>query len=529
MDINVSDLKKKIVDSKLNDKDSQLIYSNLLLEHALAEGKDEDIACAYLWLADYSYYVKKDMIGLDLYLDKAKMHLTMEPSSDLIQYYTLKAMNNDATYDLLSRLDAYLEIINNGKIIGDELNVAIANGNIAELFHLCRDYQTALTYGITVYEQYIKLPKARDVNKTILLTNIVECSYYVKDAEKAWYYIKELEKILATFAHYKIYLNICYLRYYSMKQMVTDTLRLERILFDQLKSADANLDTKYECLIIMMEAMLTICAAKEMEKLILYIESIFNESDVNRWLQILKMRIEYYTMIDDKIALGKQYQIYVKTYERVEKANQETKIKGVRANIEIQDIKRQKETLLVNNRSLETETMIDEMTNLYNRRYFNTVLLKLEQDKTLHYLGFSIFDVDFFKEYNDTYGHLMGDEVLINVAQILKNTKDKRITPCRFGGDEFICIFVNMSDEEIENYIIGVMNQLKETPIPHSSSKCTNVVTLSIGYGMEIVSEELNQKQLLERIDHALYVSKRRGRDIYTRIRMEGGKHEERK
>lgn len=526
MDINVIELKRKIVESKRNDKDNQMKYCDMLLKHALKEGNDENIAYAYLWMADYSYYVKRDMNSLDSYLNKAKAHLSMEPSYNLIIYYTLKAMNNDATYDLLSRLDAYLEIIYNGKMIGDEVNVVIANGNIAELFHLCRDYQTALAYGITVYEQYKKLPNARDVNKTILLANIVECSCYVNDANHALYYIEELEKIPQTFVYYKIYLNICYLRYYSMKPMAADALQIERVLLHQLKYEDANRDTKYECFMIMVEAMLTIRAAQEMEELIIYMESIFNESDANRWLQIQKMRIAYYTLMNDKSALAKQYQIYVKTYARVEKANQETNIKGVRATIEIQNIKRQEKTLLENNRSLETESMIDVMTKLYNRRYFNAILTKLQQEKTLEHLGFSIFDVDYFKEYNDTYGHIKGDQVLIKVGQILRNTKDNRITPCRFGGDEFICVFANMSDEEIGDYIISVMKQLKETAIPHVSSKCTAIVTLSIGYGMENVNKDFNQDQLLERIDQALYESKRKGRNMCTKIRMAGDSFE---
>lgn len=526
MVFNSSELKKKIVDSRCNDKDNLLLYCDMLVKCALAEGNDSDVAYAYLCMAEFSYYVKRDMVGLDLYLNNAKVHLSMEPSRDLIQYYTLKAMNNDSTYDLLSRLDSYLEIIRIGGIIGDELNVITANGNIAELFHLCHDYETALTYGITVYEQYKKLPNARDINKTILLTNIVECSCYVNNFDKTLYYIEELEGIPDTFDRYKIYLNICYLRYYSMNHLTEEALRTEKILFEQLKGLDANRDTKYECLIIMIEAMSTIGEAKEMEQLILYMEATFKEEDANRWLQIQKMRVEYYTMLDDKVALGKLYKSYIKANEQVEKANQATKIKGVRANLEILNTLHKEEALLVNNRSLETELMVDAMTGLYNRRYFNFTLSKLQQEKTLQYLGFAIFDVDYFKEYNDVYGHLKGDQVLIKVGQALKNTDDERIIPCRFGGDEFISIFVNMSDEEIEQYIVGVMEQLEQATIPHTSSKCKPIVSLSIGYGTGIVCENFNQNQLLERIDQALYGAKRRGRDTFVKIRAAGGRRE---
>lgn len=522
--MDVSELKRKISENKITDREKQLAYCDMLLSHALAENNKEEITAVYLWLAEYNYYVKRDMIGLDYYLNKAKQYLSTEPSRNIIQYYTLKAMNNDSTYDFLSRLDAYLEIIYNGKIINDELNVVTAIGNIAELFHLCHDYQTALSYSINVYEQYKNLCKARDINKTILLINIVESSCYVKDMEKAQHYIEELEKVPSSFAEYEIYLNLCYLRYYATKQIVEEALRIKQILVDLLKHIDVSRDTVYECFTIMIEAMLSIQAAQEMEELIERMESLFNESDMNRWLHIQKLRIEYYTLINNQSALAKQIQIYVKLYERVKKTNQETKIKGVRATLDIQKMKRQEELLLVDNRSLETDSYVDGMTKLFNRRYFNGLLNKLVQDETLQILGFAILDVDYFKEYNDTYGHLKGDQVLIKVGEILKNTTNERIHPCRFGGDEFTCIFVNMQEVEVEDYICNVIKQLTEVDIPHNSSKCENRVTLSIGFGVEHIYENFNHNQLFERIDQALYGSKRKGRNRVTKIRMAGGR-----
>lgn len=526
MNIEALAWKEKIKESKVSDKEHQLLYCNELLHHAQARNNSEDIAYAYLYMADYAYYVKRDMSELDFYLSKAKQYMRMEPSRNVIQYYTLKAMNNDATYDLLSRLDAYLQIIYNGQIIGNELSVITANGNIAELFHLCHDYQTALTYGIKVYEQYCTLNNAIDINKVILLTNIVESSCYVKDEEKASIYITELINLQCDFAQYQLYLNICYLRFYVMKNLSTKALHMEQELFQQLQTLDISRDTSHECLMIMVESMLSIHASQVMIELIEYMETIFVERDTNRWLQIQKMRIEYYTLIDDVVSLGKQYQYYLQTYELVEKANQETKIKGIRANLEIQKIIHKEEILMNSNRSLTNESTIDMMSKLYNRRYFNIMLEQLQQDATLRRMGFAMFDVDYFKEYNDVYGHIKGDQVLIHVANILKNTKDQRITPCRFGGDEFICIFTNMEDAEIKVYIQNVMNQLKELAIPHNSSKCKVIVTLSIGYGSQRINHQFHQKKLLESIDQALYASKLKGRDTFTQINMEGDMYE---
>lgn len=525
MSIKVSELKKQIIERNFDDRDNQLVYCRMLLEHAQKEHNEEDIAFAYLWIADYYYYVKRDMNALQANLELARKHMTSQPSRNLIHYYILKAMNNDSTYDVLSRLDCYLEIIKNARALNDKLSITTANGNIAELFHLCHDYKTAQTYSVTVYEQYKVLENARAYNKAILLTNIVELSYYANDASKALYYIEELKNLHGDFKLYPIYLNICYIRYYTMTLQMEDTQRLERELLQQLKLVEANRDIKYECLIIMIESMLAMKAADEVFELIQYMETLFSESDINRWLQILKMRIEYATLLHDTEMLTNEYKRYIKAYELVEKANQDTKIKGLRAHIEIQNIMKHEETLLVDNRSLENESMLDMMTKLYNRRYFNNCLVKLQQRTSLQSSGFALFDVDYFKEYNDVYGHIKGDQVLIQVADILKNTNHKNIIPCRFGGDEFICIFIDMDEEAIEAYIRNVMKQLKATAIPHIASKCTSIVTLSIGYGMRSIHEGFHHDELLEEIDKALYVSKQKGRDTFTKSRTDGDQH----
>ena len=90
-------------------------------------------------------------------------------------------------------------------------------------------------------------------------------------------------------------------------------------------------------------------------------------------------------------------------------------------------------------------------------------------------------DIDYFKEYNDYYGHNSGDVVLKKVALCLKEEADDRITPCRYGGDEFCCICENMTPEEMSNYLKDIRGRLETLAVEHVKSQAAGIVTLSAG------------------------------------------------
>lgn len=526
LDKDIIEIKNKITDNNFSSREERLEYCNLFLKYSLEENNQDDIAYAYLSLASYYANVVHDTNMLNKYMKKARKYLSNEPSPNLIIYHTLKALNDNTTFDLLSRLDSYLEIIRVADILGVPSKAYFAYGNIAELFRLCQDYETALEYSIETYEKYKSNSENYTNNKVITLTNIVELLNYTNKVDEIPFYIKEIEKLNWNSKVYPILLNICYLRLYSMRHDNENVITTNEKLLDLIRSFPSSKSFKYDCVVIMIEAMMHINAFEEVQKLITFMEETFEVTDINEWLQIQKIKIEYFKETQDEESLKQQYLNYFRAYERVEKEKQATKILGIRAHIEIQDILKHEKKLLVDNKSLKNESMIDVMTQLYNRRYINTFFLNIVNDTSINTLGFAIFDVDYFKEYNDTYGHLMGDQVLVDIANILKSTDNPNIKPCRFGGDEFVCIFTNMTDVEIESYIIGILEKLKKKAIHHSSSKCSNEVTLSIGYGVSNLDKNFNYKNLLENIDTVLYNSKRKGRNTYTKYTNEGDDNE---
>jgi len=179
--------------------------------------------------------------------------------------------------------------------------------------------------------------------------------------------------------------------------------------------------------------------------------------------------------------------------------------------------KRREEELEQSRRELERISRTDGLTSLYNRRYFNRVMsdsLNLAK-RTGQCLTLAIMDIDFFKAYNDHYGHLEGDNVLIRVSgavqELFRRSSDHVF---RLGGEEFALLICgdlnNDSPEEIGERIRRKVESLR---IPHKKSQIADFLTISVGVVSLSVHQELQDTDLYRMADLALYEAKEGGRN----------------
>ncbi len=162
---------------------------------------------------------------------------------------------------------------------------------------------------------------------------------------------------------------------------------------------------------------------------------------------------------------------------------------------------------------------IDELTGVYNRRY-----LKEKQEEEIKKfiakkIPFSVVmvDIDHFKEINDTYGHLKGDEIIKRFAQFLKNTLRSMDTVVRYGGDEFVCVMPHTVKHDAEVTYRRILKNCKEQKFEELN------ITLSAGIA-SYPDNGQDFEELLNAADQALYDAKRSGRD---RIKTPGEKKAE--
>ncbi|MCL2764347.1 MAG: GGDEF domain-containing protein [Treponema sp.] len=179
-----------------------------------------------------------------------------------------------------------------------------------------------------------------------------------------------------------------------------------------------------------------------------------------------------------------------------------------------------------NNLDLTDKVHYDALTGIYNRRFMEDNLKRII--KTLSRsagseLSVLMMDIDFFKKYNDTYGHSEGDICLKAIAET--------ITECllrpddfvaRYGGEEFVVILPNTDESGARVMANKILANIQAKNIPHEKNEVASCVTTSIGITTSEVKRGQEGSAYIKRADEALYVSKQNGRNRYTFIELKG-------
>ncbi|WP_413164059.1 diguanylate cyclase domain-containing protein [Capilliphycus salinus ALCB114379] len=181
------------------------------------------------------------------------------------------------------------------------------------------------------------------------------------------------------------------------------------------------------------------------------------------------------------------------------------------------------EQLQIANEELQYLAHYDQLTEVANRRYFDEYLekewdrLKREQAP----LSLILCDVDYFKRYNDTYGHLAGDRCLTQVAQaISRGVKRPADLVARYGGEEFVVILPNTNAEGAVEVVRQIQQEIQQLNLPHSTSLAAKQVTLTFGIAWVYPSSASSTQTLIDRADQALYQAKDAGRNSYSLIEL---------
>jgi diguanylate cyclase (GGDEF)-like protein len=158
----------------------------------------------------------------------------------------------------------------------------------------------------------------------------------------------------------------------------------------------------------------------------------------------------------------------------------------------------------------------DGLTGLANRRYFDACLATeiRRASRSGEPLSLILIDIDYFKLYNDAYGHQGGDECLKRVAGCLQAVCQRAADlPARYGGEEFVLILPNTTPEGARIVANSLAAAIASLEITHARSKVSNVLTLSQGIATLLPGVEMEPDLLIEHADQALYRAKERGRN----------------
>jgi diguanylate cyclase (GGDEF)-like protein len=198
--------------------------------------------------------------------------------------------------------------------------------------------------------------------------------------------------------------------------------------------------------------------------------------------------------------------------EITEKLNAEI---AVRQKKELKELEL-KSQLELKNKELERLSFLDGLTGIANRRFFKTVFNK-EWNRSIRensHISLIMLDIDYFKNFNDTLGHLRGDDCLKQISQVLKNSL-KRSTDMasRFGGEEFAIVLPNLTTVEAMKLAQQIKSSIDQQRIEHPSSVISKYVTVSMGIATIVPTMNDQSETLVSAADHALYMAKNKGRN----------------
>ncbi|MNO23755.1 Phytochrome-like protein cph2 [compost metagenome] len=179
-------------------------------------------------------------------------------------------------------------------------------------------------------------------------------------------------------------------------------------------------------------------------------------------------------------------------------------------------IEESRKQLIELNRQLQEWSMADGLTGAANRRHFdeylgNQLIQSIEEHKPISLL---LIDIDYFKRYNDTYGHIQGDRCLQAVVNSIKSSfppTDGLIA--RYGGEEFAVVLPGYSADRATETADKVCALVKQLRISHENSKVADVVTVSVGVATAYLKEDKEYTKLIKSADNQLYKAKSMGRN----------------
>lgn len=509
-----------IIEVRYSDLEQEREACQTLLELSERENNLHGIAFAHTYFGDY-YIALNDSTQCGYHLQMAIPICLDNAFTDLLlRIYNLYGICYESLSDEQTALQYYLMALNLAEKNHNPAIESILYNNIANNFELFKDYEEAEKYYSRACSFFEELPLTLPNQKYICLRiwgNLAEVYRALGRLEDMASYLNLCEALTGDDIRYTKALVLCrgWCGYYTDTKDVQKAEAYARRLLDCI-AAEPQADKFMSCemLIGICGTMISAGCASISKDILSCILSMLNNEEADRLQRIQKLKTHYCEVFGTEAERNEAYREYYRIMNGIDENLNQVRALGLRNIIYLDTLKN---NLVSEKDSLNEEAHLDELTKLYNRRHFNKSISKAFSDPGVLRMGFIMIDIDYFKEYNDTYGHAAGDTVLKTVAGILTEHAPAEILCSRYGGDEMACLCINISDDKIEKFIKSVQTSLSRLCIEHVNSRCTPFVTLSIGYSSSLRADIEAADLLFDKADQALYASKNSGRNAYTK------------
>lgn len=420
-------------------------------------------------------------------------------------------------------VESYLKAADYAKKAKLYYELAMIMGNIAMLYIEIKDYDVALTYCNEAMGYYERADENEFYyfNLCIILQSITEIHIQKGKYEEADKFLNKMFDIieLAEIKNRRVDKTPIYMIasvYYNNIGNVEKRDEYIAKSLEEIKVEKQVLEI-YESVTEFANLLLDYEKYDEFLEIIAYYDDYDITSMRDCILEIQRVKMRYYDIMNNLEEYVKCSRIFLECYDdKIKNHNNDIKhIIDLRRNLN--STREENDEIKEYSEMLKQKAETDELTGLANRAGFNTyserMFEKAYNDKIR--FGVAIVDIDFFKQYNDRYGHLKGDECLKIISNILLDEKNENVFPARYGGDEFVIIFNNLNQKQIMDIIRRIKAKVKEAAIPNEDSKVDEFVTLSQGAFVKVPNGQNKLWDFMSKADDVLYRVKKFGKNSY--------------
>jgi diguanylate cyclase (GGDEF)-like protein len=458
----------------------------------IAFGKKEKdsklLGFAHYYLAEAFFFEnesKKSMKNLV----KGLKYLQEAPVNNLLaRSYNMLGIHSDNQGNIPAAIDYYLTSLKYSQEIGQEYEAGMANSNIGQIYALLQNYKTSIRYlekAISFWNKRAENPYIT-MNIVMLETTIATCYYRLGDMKSTLDYFHKVEQERDKYqedTHFLVVILIFETMIYNVqKEYEKRDERIDRLvaLFENIPS----LMNIYDEVFTLCEILKEIKRYDALWKIVEKIEILSKQAGItNMQLRVLKMKMQTYQLMKEEEAFLQSCAEYFKLSEKLENENRTIAKRAIELRMDLEQVREKQDLIQQENKLLQEKSERDPLTMLPNReklnQYSETAFERCYNNQTS--LGIEIFDIDFFKQYNDTYGHQAGDKCLKKIAQLLHELMEKGIFCARYGGDEFIIIYEDMTDEEIMEIAQKLREDVINLKLKNKNSPVDPYVTISQG------------------------------------------------
>lgn len=516
---------KEVMKYRFDEPQKAYNISVDILKYAKDSSNWYEMAYAYLYMGDTLLTMGRGDEAIE-YMLKSKNYSERYGYEELLmKNYNILAVTYMVQGDDMLAVENWLLSLELAAKLNDYVYMGALYNNIGALLHNRGDTEG----GVPFFKKGIEVTKIHNIKDENLIYNsskveiniaagCIKNDEYIKAKEhldKAMEYMKDehynysemiMINVRAMYAHIYIGLGDNGKAYESCKDIINN----DATYFEAIEAFDNFIE--------IADALIEMERYEEAKRLLnIFIEINDREYNATRRAMICEIYIKLCKRINEMVDINYWYEQYYKSSMDIRKERHEGVITALDNRQRLEAERAINTRLQKDNIELIKESEYDELTELRNRygikKYFASIYGEAKEKN--ENICVVMIDVDYFKLYNDTYGHLAGDECLRRVADIIRKSFDGDYYVARYGGDEFFAAAKNKAYEEIDIALMHLINGVMQAKIKFASHPDSDVVTVSAGAVNVVAHEGYEISDFIHEADNMLYKVKENGRKGY--------------